>query len=279
MEQKRLFLSILLVMALAVWLSPAAAGAPRQAAQDGQALFQQKCAACHTIGGGKLVGPDLQGVVQRRDLGWLRSFIAAPDKMIAAGDPLAQQLLAENNQVPMPNLGLSTADVDALMAYLENPGQAGAAPAAPGVVLPAGGVDAGRRLFTGETFLSSGGPACLACHSVEGISALGGGSLGPDLTYVLTRYGDAGLAANLNQITFPTMIGPFLNKPLSPQEQADLIAYFQSTNTQPPAAASISPGSLFLGSGAGLALLLFAAMFIFRPRRASSPLDRLLRKR
>ena len=28
-------------------------------AQDGEALFKQNCAACHKVGGGRLVGPDL----------------------------------------------------------------------------------------------------------------------------------------------------------------------------------------------------------------------------
>ena len=32
-----------------------------QTADQGQQIFQLKCTSCHTIGGGKLVGPDLQG--------------------------------------------------------------------------------------------------------------------------------------------------------------------------------------------------------------------------
>ncbi|HVA99001.1 MAG TPA: cytochrome c, partial [Bacteroidia bacterium] len=34
--------------------------------QDGKELFQNNCKTCHTIGHGKLVGPDLKGVADRR---------------------------------------------------------------------------------------------------------------------------------------------------------------------------------------------------------------------
>lgn len=47
-------------------------------AAAGKALFQGKCAGCHTIGGGKLVGPDLKGVTTTRDHEWFERFISAP---------------------------------------------------------------------------------------------------------------------------------------------------------------------------------------------------------
>ena len=42
-----------------------------QSEELGADIFQQQCAACHTIGGGTLVGPDLQDVTSRRDREWL----------------------------------------------------------------------------------------------------------------------------------------------------------------------------------------------------------------
>ena len=86
---------------------------------QGGYLFRARCVGCHTIGGGDLVGPDLAGVTDRRDAAWLRQYLAAPDKVLAAGDPIASALYAKYHQIPMPNLGLSSEDVADLLAYLE----------------------------------------------------------------------------------------------------------------------------------------------------------------
>lgn len=41
----------------------------------GETLFKQVCAACHTKVGGKLVGPDLKGIYQKRSEGWIIPWI------------------------------------------------------------------------------------------------------------------------------------------------------------------------------------------------------------
>lgn len=84
----------------------------------GQMLFTQKCAGCHTIGGGKLLGPDLKGVTARRPRGWLIEFIVAPDRVIARGDPVAVELLKEYG-LPMLNTGVSDAEAQEILAYIE----------------------------------------------------------------------------------------------------------------------------------------------------------------
>jgi mono/diheme cytochrome c family protein len=91
-----------------------------QGVVEGEAIFRRVCAACHTIGRGKLVGPDLQDVTARRELVWLRRWIKEPDKVLAEGDPIAAKLLREFNNVPMPNLRLTDEQVDALIAYLQS---------------------------------------------------------------------------------------------------------------------------------------------------------------
>ncbi|MCC6626171.1 MAG: cytochrome c [Chloroflexi bacterium] len=94
-------------------------GAQADAAQvqRGAQIFQQTCAACHTIGGGTRVGPDLAGVTERRDPAWLRVQIQTPSVHQAQNDPIS---VANRQQfgIPMPNLGLSDQDVTAVMAYL-----------------------------------------------------------------------------------------------------------------------------------------------------------------
>ena len=94
-----------------------------QAASRGQATFNGKCASCHTIGGGKLVGPDLKGVTKQRDRTWLVNFISAPDKAFAANDPIATQLKGEFGGVMMPNVGVSAAQADDVLYYIDSKSQ------------------------------------------------------------------------------------------------------------------------------------------------------------
>ncbi|MGE5302698.1 MAG: c-type cytochrome [Alphaproteobacteria bacterium] len=204
-------------------------------AETGEALFQQKCAACHTIGKGKLVGPDLQGVGQRVSRDWMERFIATPDKMLAEKDPIALRLLKESNNILMPNLGLSKAEVDALVSYLESPTEAEHhVPASPetAMALPAqaGKAAVGEGLFTGAIRLQNRGPECMACHSFASAGIFGGGSVGPDLTQVYRRFGQAGLASALGTLPFPTMQGAYRGKPLTQTEQADMLAFFAQEN-------------------------------------------------
>ncbi len=275
---RAVMLTLVVLLSLAGPLSRVEAAPMLQSGGPGETLFQAKCAACHTIGGGKLVGPDLQDVTARRDAAWLKSFIADPNKLFAAHDPIAQQLLAESNNVKMPALGLTAAEVDALIAFLGRASPAADSAAAP-AVQPAAAVGspaAGQHLFTGESQLGNGGPACIACHSVNGIGALGGGALGPDLTHATQRYPGPGLATVLENIAFPTMVGPFENRPLTPQEAADLAAFMAQADQRgvliPAAAAGAITAHTWWVLTVGLigALALTILLAIFWPRQRQS---------
>jgi len=215
------------------WTAP-----PAQSVADGEAIFGAKCAGCHSIGGGRLVGPDLKGVTAQRDREWLARFIAEPDKVLAAGDSIATTLLQEFNNVPMPNLGLSEEQVAALIAYLEAQGGATGGPHSiqiPIVAMSAGDPGSGEALFLGDVHFQNDGPPCMGCHSIDSAGELGGGVLGPDLTTAFTKYGEAGLASALANIAFPTMVPIYADHPLAPEEQADLRAYIQAAAGQPKA--------------------------------------------
>ena len=199
-------------------------------AQAGKTLFEQKgCPACHTIGKGPLVGPDLAGVTKKESPEWLQQWIAAPDAMIAKKDPTAISLLHQFHDVQMPNLGLSASDVDNIIAYLgtATPGAAGQpGPAAAATPAVKGNPEIGKELFTGVVRFQNGGPPCMACHSVGGIGALGGGQLGPDLTGVASRYGGpAGVDAFVAGTPTPTMRAVWSKNPLTPQERANVVLF------------------------------------------------------
>lgn len=289
------FMSIgLLLLLLAGTVSLAQAAPPNQNVSNGEAIFKAKCAACHTVGGGKLVGPDLKGVTNKRDAAWLSTWIKEPDKVLAAGDPIAMQLLAENNNIPMPNMAVSDADVADLIAYFQSvdgtsapaPTQSvSTAPSAQPADQPLAGTalvlamkgdpDYGEKLFTGAIPLANGGTPCIACHSVEGVGIFGGGALGTDQTHVYTRYGgDAGLAGVLSTLPFPTMQGIFANRPLTVDEQADLRAFFARTDKLGQPSTQLNLQTI-LGAGSGVAVVLLVGMLFFWPRQRLSLAQRL----
>ncbi|MFM2416573.1 MAG: hypothetical protein RL385_1296 [Pseudomonadota bacterium] len=86
----------------------------------GEELFGTKgCAACHKLGGGKLVGPDLKGVTTRRHDVWLKKMILRPDVMIKE-DEAAKKLFVEY-LTPMPNQGVDPdSELPFLLAFLKS---------------------------------------------------------------------------------------------------------------------------------------------------------------
>lgn len=205
------------------------------AQQDAAAFFGQNCASCHTIGGGRLVGPDLKDVTQRKDRAWLLRFLPDPNAMIESGDPYANNLRKEANGVVMPTLpGVDATRAAALLDLVEAESklpqsyfagsQISTRPVTPQDVAT------GRAIFTGSQRLVGGGPPCISCHTVSGIGGLGGGRLGPDLTLVFERLqGRKGLGAWLTNPQSPTMAPVFRKKAVQPEEILPLIALFEDT--------------------------------------------------
>jgi len=106
------------VASLAPSANPGHADGAPQRLNTGRYLFAKECAACHTVNGqGGGVGPDLKYVTRTRDRDWLERYITAPNKMRAAGDPIAVQLAAAY-KVVMPNLSVGDNDLAALMDFL-----------------------------------------------------------------------------------------------------------------------------------------------------------------
>jgi mono/diheme cytochrome c family protein len=95
-------------------MASAGTGDPKQ----GKALYTSKgCNGCHTIGKGKSAGPDLKGIVAKRDGTWLRQWLKDSPAM-AKTDALAKQIVAEHNGMVMPKMGLTDTQVEHIIAYL-----------------------------------------------------------------------------------------------------------------------------------------------------------------
>lgn len=98
-----------------------------------------------------------------------------------------------------------------------------------------GSAPQGESLFTGNTHFQNGGPACIACHSIAGLSFPNGGTLGPNLTHTYSKLGQRGTEAALQTLYFGVMTPIYIQRPLVPSEQADLMAFLKQSETKPQA--------------------------------------------
>lgn len=206
---------------------------PLAAQQQPPDYFRQNCANCHTIGGGRLTGPDLKDVAQRKDRAWLVQWVLNPKGVIDSGDPYAQKLLQDARGVVMPAVGgMTPAMANALLDLIDAESKLSKSHFA-GLQISdrpftPSDVTLGRQMFLGTKRLTAGGPACISCHTMKGLGGLSGGRLGPDLTLVYERLqGRKGLSAWLMNPGSPTMAPVFRNTQLQPEEVLPLVAFFE----------------------------------------------------
>jgi len=87
-------------------------------ATRGKLAFESKCLACHSIGQGRKLGPDLAGVTKHRSADWLTRWLKDPAKMLQT-DEHAKAMLKESGNVPMPNQNLSDAEIREFIKYFQ----------------------------------------------------------------------------------------------------------------------------------------------------------------
>lgn len=234
--------------------------------------FRRSCANCHTIGGGRLTGPDLKDVTQRQPRAWLVRFINNPKAVIDSGDATAAKLLAEANGAIMPTPSAMTPErANALLDLIEAESKL---PESQFVGLKitdkpfsADDLAQGERLFFGRAPFSKGGPACVACHSAGSLPGLGGGRLGPDLTRVYERIqGRQALAAWLQAPPTPTMKQVFGSRPLETAEILSLLAFIEQGAAVGTPLVNAARVVFTVGGLVGCAVLLFVFDGIWRRR-------------
>lgn len=204
---------------------------PVAAADAGKKLFEERCAACHSIGGGKIVGPDLSGVSERREEGWLIKWIRASQDLVKAGDPIAKQLLAEFI-VPMPDQTLTDDEIKSVLTYIKEMSGTGKVaaeekkPEATREATPEE-ISLGQSLFQGKVRFVNGGPACISCHSVDNVNLISGGVLARGLTTIYSRTGEPGVQAIIMNPPFPVMKAAFDGKAILDDEVRALIGFLK----------------------------------------------------
>jgi nitrite reductase (NO-forming) len=83
---------------------------------QGKLSFESKCLACHSVGQGRKLGPDVAGVTQHRSDEWLTKWLKSPETMLET-DAYAKAMLKEYNNVPMPNQSLSDVEIRQYIKY------------------------------------------------------------------------------------------------------------------------------------------------------------------
>jgi mono/diheme cytochrome c family protein len=210
--------------------------------------FTMKCAGCHTIGGGKLTGPDLKDASAWK-LPDLATKIKTMEKKVGPLTPEEIQALGQFLKDPKVH--------DRLAAEQERIALAEEAK------YEKGDPKKGTDLFFGRVSLEHGGLACAACHRV---GARGAG-MGPDLAPVFDKMGTTPLISACEKTPFRLMDAAYREHPVTHQEAIHLAKYLESvkgaeTPEQDPVA--------LLGGAAGLGLFGLGGISVYyrkKPRR------------
>lgn len=257
-----------LVGGLALW-----AATPTVAdAATPEELFKTNCGACHTIGAGKLVGPDLRGVEDRRDRAWLEKFVKSSQSMIDAGDAEAVKLFEEYNKVPMPDPPISEDEIKQVLDFIAESNKGGKvvtliAAAAAESHSPED-VKKGQEMFQGRIRFSAGGPACNSCHEVQNDAVIGGGVLAKELTSVMSTMGGAGVQAVLGKPPFPVMEQAYRDHELTKDEIKALTAFLADADKNKAFQKPRDYGErLFVSGVVGVVVLLGLYALIWRRRK------------
>ena len=241
-------------------------------AQQPTDFFQQNCTSCHTIGGGRVTGPDLKDATKQKDRAWLEHFIQNPKAVIDGGDPFALQLQQDARGVVMPTVpGMTPQMAKALLDLVEAESKLSKSRFA-GVSIsdrPFTSYDlaVGTEFFLGTRKLSQGGPACISCHTLGTLNGLGGGRLGPDLTRVYERLGSRKATGTwLSAPATATMQAVFRQHPLPSEEILPLLSVFEDASRRSQPADTESQANFLIVGFAGASLGLLLMGWIWRNR-------------
>ncbi len=206
-------------------------------AASGEQVFQTNCTACHTIGSGRLVGPDLAGVHDRRTQQWMETFVKSSQSMVKGGDADAIALFEKFNKIVMPDFALSDGQIKAVLGHIKSASsgdktQAAAEPTPAVKVATKEDITLGLNLFQGKVRFENAGPTCISCHDVKNDAVIGGGVLAKELTTVFSKMGGTGVRAILGQAPFPVMEAAFKDKALTEVEVFSLVAFLESADAQ-----------------------------------------------
>jgi mono/diheme cytochrome c family protein len=235
---------------------------------QGETIFNKTCIACHTIGSGRLVGPDLKDITDRRSEEWIISFVKSSQDMIKSGDPDAVAIFNEYNKLVMLDQNLTDDQIKDVMIYIKQQssgsGQTTAlteeVKSSSGMVIEDAGeneITYGRKLFLGEERLKNGGAACISCHNVTGENLIAGGLLAMDLSNTYSRLNAPGVYSIMFSSPFAVMNAAYNNNKITKDEAFYLIAFLKQADYMSPLQEPVEYQSSFILMGLIGTVILF----------------------
>ncbi|MBP9854159.1 MAG: cytochrome c [Candidatus Omnitrophica bacterium] len=168
--------------------------------------FFYRCAGCHTIGGGKLSGPDLLPATQ-----WSAADLNPAIKKMEK------------------NVGvMSESDISQMISFLKDMNVATRMAKQKQKIeesfrasLPPASFEIGQKLFKGQRRLANGGPSCISCHYF----VHEGGSLGLDLTLIKEKASGVVLQSAIVNSSYKVMRPIYEKHVITPEEAVHLSEY------------------------------------------------------
>ena len=219
--------------------------------------FFYRCSGCHTVGGGKLTGPDLITAAQwsSADLG------PAIKKMEKNVGPLSEPDIAQMIEF-LKDLNVSgriTRQKQRIEAKLR-------------AELPPPSFETGQKLFSGQMAFFNGGPACVSCHRFVN----GGGSLGPDLTHIKDRASGVVLQSAIENASYRIMRSIYEKHKISKEESLHLSEFL--THPEKAEIRSVPTMRKAEGLALGGAGGFFVLLWVLNQRRKGPTRKNLLRR-
>lgn len=248
---------------------------------QGEQIFKKTCIACHTIGSGRLVGPDLKDVDKKQSEDWIINFVKSSQGMVKSGDPDAVAIFNEFNKTIMPDQALTDDQIKDVILYIKQQSTGGGQKTmtaklvhSSGMTIDEAGKDEvlkGKNLFLGNTRLTNRGPACISCHNVNFANTPAGGLLALDLTNTFSKLSATGISAIISNPPFPVMNTAYMNHSITQDEAFYLVTFLKQVNHDSPNQQPVNYQSTFLYTGIiGTAILfgLFGWFWWNRKRKA-----------
>ncbi len=208
-------------------------------------FYASRCTGCHTIGRGALTGPDLTTAIAWPEADLEKAILRMQEKAGAfTKDELSGLIALLKDAAVKARVAAEQARIAQQFALKLAPADAAI----------------GERLFFGREPFSNSGMACIACHEQ---GELGGGTLGPNLSGIYARMGEAGLLSALEKAPFKVMGPLYRNKPLTPQEIVHLTCWLKSVDSN-----TTLPGRDPLGPAAASLAALFMGVLVLGTRKS-----------